>query len=312
MTLSTHATALWPRHVVREVAIPDAALLDETPHAWLWLDGSHSSTLQDDVFATGHRFDSHWVWRGTDWEYTGSGYRAGPLLVPMDAALLDHYLRTWTAPHQGLILLGGESAMLITHLQHLRQITAANGDAVRFHLNAARPFEELCEALPSHRLTELLGPMSSVIWPAHSDGPPLWLRIDNPQPTPTTLLNKGAFALTVTDETALGTASHQWFLRNTAQAFAHDYPHAIEPLNGDELVRQFDIFIGEAGGLGITRERDIQHYLRLRLLYPQEPFVNDTVLRTILMARQADPRLRLSEAERHLQTVTPFRHKDVS
>lgn len=105
MTDMLPITAWWPRHSVREVEAPDAGLLNGASRAWLWLDGSHSSTLQDDVFAITHRFDALWVWRHTDWEYAGPGYRAGPMLVPLSEPLLEHFLANWAVPQTGMSAL---------------------------------------------------------------------------------------------------------------------------------------------------------------------------------------------------------------
>ncbi len=306
MTDMLPITAWWPRRNVREVEAPDAGLLEGAPRAWLWLDGSHSSMLQDDVFAITHRFDALWVWRHTDWEYAGPGYRAGPMLVPLSESLLDHFLANWAVSQTGLIVLGGDGHQLVEHLQHLRQITAANGDTVRFRLNAARPFEELCEALRGDGLTRLLGPMAAVIWYAGDADAPLWLRIDNPAPAPSRLQNMGGFELGKTDQSSLNAACRQWFMRDTVHTLAQSHWEAVEPLGGDELKRQLDLFAGEAMRVGIVRERDMQEYLRLRLLFPQEPFVHDTPLRTLLADRTRDPRLRLAAMEKRLQDLSPL------
>lgn len=292
----------WPRHVVHEVAPPDASVLEQAPHAWLWLYGWHSDTLWDDVFAITRRFDAEWVWRGTDWEYAGPGYRAGPLLVPWRDALLKPLLDTWAPQEAGMVVLGGSAAELIPHLQRLRTISTANGDRVHMDLGNTRILEELCEALPAHRRAELLGPIHALIWPEVDTDATQWLRVDNPSPAPTMLRDNGDFTLTSAEEAFQNETSRAWFMRDVARRLTCTYPSEIAELGDEAYAQQLNVFAREAARLDITHEQDVRHYLHLRLVYPQDPFANDSALRAVLMNRQLSARQRLDDVEHRLQT----------
>ncbi|SAK83802.1 hypothetical protein AWB80_05549 [Caballeronia pedi] len=292
----------WSRHVVQEVAEPAFAELQKAARPWLWLDGAASDTLEAEVMAITHRFDHRWVWRGTEREYQGPGYRQGPLLVPLDTALFDHFLTHWAVPGIGLVLLSeADESTLITHLQALHQIIAADGGPLRFSLAARRPLEELCEALPPHRLAELLGPIKTLSWAAEAVAPAMWLRIEAPANYTSSFVPAHAFTLTTSDEAKLDRASMAWFMRDTVRRLRENYPSQANLIDTDECAQHLALFADEARRLELRLERDVRQYLALRLVYPQESFERDAVLRASLMKLDVSARQRMMDLEDRLQ-----------
>lgn len=293
----------WPRHVVYPVAVPDAATLAQTSPVWLWLKGGFSDRLQDDVFDLTRQFDYRWVWRGTDWEYASPGYRVGPLLVPWREVLLRPLLNTWAPEDAGLIVLGGDAEALLTHLQRLRLMTMADGNLAYLDLGNARGTETLCESLSASRRAELLGPIHALIWPAVHTAATQWLRVDNPRPSDTQLRAVGDFSVSAVEASAMGEAGHLWFMREASRQLALAYPDLAAALGEPEWARQLQVFAREAAQLNLSLEHDTQHYLRLRLCYPEAPFASDSALRAVLMNRQLSARQRLDEVEHYLQRL---------
>lgn len=294
----------WSRRTIQTVEKPCMSALTQGDRPWLWLNGASSEKLEGDVTAVTGRFNHHWLWRGMEWEYSVPGYRQGPLLVPLDEALLETFLRTWAPASAGLIILtSADNETLLAHLRNLRVLTAADGYPVPFNLGMLRQLEELAEGLSAHRFAELLGPIHSLIWLPHENDSHTWLRAESPFSAPG-LPKVGALRLTPEDEAAVNHANRDWFLRNTARQLEQQQPALTQALGPQELSRRLAIFSEEARGLGCIRERDTFHYLRLRVTYPQKNFLNDTVLRALLCNRTVDARLRLTESESRLQQLT--------
>lgn len=294
----------WRRRRVIETEAPAPSLCNEPRQAWLWLDGAQIPTLLDDAIALQHQFDHHWIWRDTDWEYAGDGYRSGPLLMPLDDAVLHHFLNDWAQPGKGLILLGENGPAIVNHLQQVRQITLCNGDRVNFRLNASRTLEELCEGLSPNRLAELLGPIQALIWLEGDASLSPWLRADNLSPLPGRLFANGDFTLNSHDEAAIDAASQAWFMRDAATQLTTRYPQVVEQLGDAEFVRQLQIFFEESQALGMQRELAVRKYLSLRLLYAEEPFRQDAVLRQLLKDQTVESYQRLQAVESRLKELS--------
>ncbi|MDR3410837.1 MAG: hypothetical protein P4L87_07840 [Formivibrio sp.] len=295
----------FPYKNIHLVAKPVLSTLSEEHQPWLCLNGALVDTLDDDVRALTKRWVHHWVWRGTDWEYTTPGYRHGPLLVPLNEALLDTYLATWAPMGMGPIVLGPANPdTLIAHLQNLRLISAADGNPAFFSLTALRQIEEMAEGLPAHRFSEVLGPIQGLIWQNGKGDTRQWLRADNPSSQTLAMRAENRFALDEAEEEALGQTSHWRFLRDAARQFTEQYPERIRPLGAEELARRLVMYAGEAVKLEMTNERDMRHFMRLRLIYPQRFFDRDEMLRATLGDLKSNARLRLSECELRLQHLT--------
>ncbi|CAN7716701.1 hypothetical protein [Caballeronia sp. LjRoot31] len=304
--ISDAPVADWSRHRVQELTEPVWTELSTGARAWLWLDGAHSDTLENEVTAVTHRFNHRWIWRGTEREYQNPGYRQGPMLVPLDAPLLDHFLATWAPQSAGLILLSqAGDDVLVGHLQQLHQFIAADGLPLRFSLAALRQLEELCDGLPSQRLAELFGPIDAMIWRAGDRQPADWLRADTPHNGGLPLASGQCITLSADDEAELDRASFAWFLRDTTRRLTQQYPALVAALDRNEFAQQLTAFASEANNLGLHLERDARHYMALRLTYPQEPFERDTVLRTRLGQRHIAGQQRLFDLEDHLRRLAP-------
>ena len=297
----------WSRQVVN--ALPDMSwtALPQGARPWLWLSGAHSETLEQDLLKITKRFDYRWVWRDTPWEYGSPDYREGPLLVPLEEPLFTVALDHWLHQHAGLILLGPDhEASLIAHLQHLHQLTGADGFPVGFSLSAARPLEELCEGLPADQLSKLFGPIQRFIWYAGETPSGEWLFADAPVSALTSWITEGPIALTANDEAALGQASLAWFMRDCARDFRQRFPAYGRPENESVLWRHLNLFAREATDqLGLATERDVRHYMELRFRYSQESFTKDGALRDILVNRRVKGKQRLTDAEARLAALAP-------
>jgi hypothetical protein len=289
------------RQRVQVTDAPTLAQLQVGAPLWLWLDGAFSDALERDVISITRRFDHRWVWRGTDWEYRGPGYRLGPLLVRLDEPLFDRFVTQWAPEGAGILVQSkADEATLVNHLQSLRQLMGADGEPLRFSFASRRALEELCEGLSSARLSELLGPISTLMWIGEGESSAPWLRVDAPTTSgPSPLLDR-QFELTDLDEAALGRASWAWFMRDAAHRVSQDYPAHAGPRSREALIEQLAIFAREAGELGLTLERDAYRYMVLRLTYSEEPFMHDAELRAHLMRREVAGRQRMQELESRL------------
>lgn len=297
----------WPRRIVQPAQAPCMETLAEAGQGWLWLDGAQDAELEEQVVALTPGFDHHWLWRDTAWAYTSPGYRHGPLLTRLNAGLLQRFVDDWAPRQMGVLIIAPDEAHACPHLQGLHRMNARDGLPLRFNLAATRQLEELCEGLAPHRLSELLGPIRGVTWrTADADGAQ-WLRVDLPDRDAVAPVStyEDIYTLHEADEDAINQASFEWFMRETARRTLPPDLAATDPAAHAKLLRQLSIFATEAGQIGLVIERDVRHYIGLRLRFPQQPFEKDTELRTIL-ARQTVPGLqRLHHAEQRLNHIHP-------
>lgn len=305
MSTAEHAMPGWPRQHVKVAAAPDWATLQAGPRPWLWLSGECSESLEADVRRLTQRFDHQWVWLDTEWQYESPGYQQGPMLVPLDAALFDHFLETWAPQRAGLLLLGPDDEHeLLVHLRQLRLIIAADGLPLTFSLGASRQLEELCEGLPDERLAQLFGPIACLIWRAGGEHATEWLQADAPTAMPGAALADGRhLTLTPEDEAALDRTSHAWFMRDTARLLTSRHPALASALTATQLYAQLMAFDREADSLALSLERDARRYMELRFVHPQASFAHDALLREQLARRHVPARQRLQEAEERLQQI---------
>ncbi|WP_256832158.1 DUF4123 domain-containing protein [Pseudomonas sp. Pse1] len=293
----------WSQKTLQPVSKPTLSTLMQQGHPWLWLNGTNSPTLDSDVAAISGRLQHHWLWRGTEWEYNAPGYREGPLLVPLDDKLLQVFSERWAQDSGGLIIVtNADEETLLSHLRNLRVLTAPDGNQLLFNIAMPRQLEELAEALSSSRWAQLSGPIHSLIWTCLEGINNEWLQARNPYPGPA-LKESGEFILTPDEEAALNRANHEWFMRSAAKRANQINPDLAQSLGKNELSQRLNIFIQEATGLGLIRERDAFHYLYLRLTHPQQYFLNDGQLRTVLSNRAIDARQRLAESEARLKQL---------
>lgn len=272
----------WPRQVVREVDVPNWAQLEVGPKPWLWLNGAHSPELESEVQALAGPFSIQWVWRRTPREYEYPGFKQGPMLLPLNASLLEAFTGKWGPEQAGLILLGPEDPqLLLRHLRDLNQLTGSDGQPISFQLNALRTLEEMCEASPSEQLVRLFGPIESTIWHAGDDLAE-WLQMPA-LGSPFSDVDAGPqIILTGSDEAALNLASRAWFMRHFARLMTRRFPIFSTEEPQLRLRRQLGLFAEEAQHFGFQLERDIRLYMELRLRYPQEAFTKDSQVHELL------------------------------
>ncbi|PAK10667.1 DUF4123 domain-containing protein [Burkholderia ubonensis] len=295
----------WSRRVVEALPRTNWTSLTQGPRPWLCLNGAHSETLEEDVLAVTNRFDYHWIWRDTAWEYGAPGYRQGPMLVPLDESLYAHAVECWLRQRAGLILLGpDEEDALVYHLQRLRLLTASDGFPIGFSLHAARQLEELCEGLRADRLSELFGPIQRFVWYAGDEQMGEWLSVNAPASDRPASVTNEPIALSSDDENALDQASLAWFMRDCAREFRQRFPAYDHPDNEPMLWRYLAHFANEATDqLALTTERDVRYYMALRFQYPHDYFAKDSILRDTLIRRQVDGKQRLFAAAARLKTL---------
>lgn len=305
MMAATKVQKMWARHVVNTLPGMSWATLQQGSRPWLWLNGAHSETLEQDVQAITKSFDYRWVWRDTPWEYGSPGYREGPLLVPLDEALYTFALEHWLCRQAGLILVCRDDGdRLVAHLKHLHQLIGADGVPLGFNLHAVRPLEELCEGLPSIRLSKLFGPIERLIWHTGVEQSNEWLSADAPVADFPSLITDDPIALMPNDETALDQASFAWFMRDCAREFRQRFPAYDRPDNELVFWRRLNLFAHEASEqLALATERDVRHYMELRFQYAHEFFAKDVALRDILVNREVNGKQRLIDAEARLAAL---------
>lgn len=295
----------WPRRIVQPAQAPSVETLAGSGQGWLWLDGAQDADLEEKVVALTPGFDHHWLWRDTAWAYSSPGYRHGPLLTPVNADLLQRFVEDWAPRQMGVLIFASDDAHASPHLQALHQMLAPDGLPLRFNLTATRQLEELCEGLAPHRLSEWFGPIRGVIWRTPDADGAQWLRIDLPDSDAAAPMSgyEDIYTLHDADEDAINQASFEWFMRETVRRTLPPDFATTDPAAHAKLLRQFSIFATEAGQIGLVIERDVRHYIGLRLRFPQQPFEKDTELRTIL-AQQTVPGLqRLHHAEQRLNQI---------
>ncbi|NBA94912.1 DUF4123 domain-containing protein [Pseudomonas sp. R5(2019)] len=303
MSAENQITTDWQRQNVQVVLAPRWESVQTQERSWLWLNGNRIDDLEAQIQALTRRFDYHWVWRGTEWEYRAPGYRRGPMLVPLDhEALLTHFLDAWAPQGAGLLLQSSEpSDVLLMHLQQLHLLIGADGMPLSFSLEPSRQLEEIGEGLPSAQRAQLLGPIARLTWRADSEASTEWLQLDMPAHCGGTPLRTGEhLQLTHEDETALAQASYRWFIRDTARLFFQRYPAHTSDLTEQQLCNKLALIDAESDVLGLALERDARQYMALRLTYPKELFDRDATLRKLLCSPQMSARHRLLEAEEHL------------
>lgn len=301
----------WPRRTVRVVQAPsmesltglDTSTGTGSGTAWLWLDGARSATLEHEVSALKPGFDHHWLWRGTNWEYQPPGFRHGPLLTPVTAPLLQAFVDDWAPRQLGVLLFAGDDAPGSTYLKQLHLMQAPDGLAMRFNLTATRQLEELCEGLSTHRLADLMGPIRGLIWRSADEAGAQWLQADIPASSDAAFDHEG-FALSSDDEDAVNRASFDYFMRETARRHVPADLATSNPTAHAKLLHQIALFADEAGQINLQLERDVRHYITLRLRFPQSPFENDAELRANLARREVSGQLRLNQAQLRLNKIT--------
>ncbi|AIR89455.1 DUF4123 domain-containing protein [Pseudomonas cremoricolorata] len=298
------ATSEFPdysRQVVKASPIPDWATLQQSARAWVWLNGALSQTLQDELKQLDRFFNGRWLWYGTPWAFTPPGYRSGPLLVTLDESIFNHALAHWLPQQIGLIVLAPDDEdSLVAHLEHLQQLTGANGQALSFGLGAFRALEELCEALPAERLAQLLGPIQRLVWYAGDQHSGEWVSVDAPVTGAAPTIAQRPFELSTYEEAALNPATQAWFMRDCAREFRRRFPVYDAADAQAELWRRLNAFALEASALTLRTERDVRHFMELRLRYPQRFFDHDRVLREIMLRRAVEGKQRLIDAEARL------------
>ncbi|EHK68160.1 DUF4123 domain-containing protein [Achromobacter arsenitoxydans] len=295
----------WSRQVVDVMPSLNWAMLQQGPRPWLCLDGACSETLEEDVQAVTKSLDYRWAWRGTAWEYSFPGYRQGPLLVPLDEALLTFALDHWLRQQAGLILQGPDDRdSLLAHLQQLHQLEGSDGLPIGFRLHAMRSLEELCEGLPDDRRLDLFGPIQRFIWHSEAGSSGEWLYADSPATNQSASKPDSVITLTPNDEDALDQASLAWFMRDCARETCQRIPAYGLAENERVLWGNLSCFVGEATDqLALTAECDVRRYVALRFEHPQEFFAKDAALREILVKKHLQGKQRLLEAEARLTTL---------
>lgn len=294
----------WPRKVVKVVAEPDWAQLGAEGKTWLWLNCRNRTELESELQPLADPFSIKWLWRETPKEYDYPGYRHGPMLVPLNASLLEKFASTWGPEQAGLILIGPDDVdPLLQHLHCLDQVTGPDGQPVAFHFGALRTLEEMCEGLPSEQRARVLGPVSSAIWHAGRDFGQ-WLQIPA-QTTDAEPDHTLHITLTSSDEAALNIAGRAWLLRHFSQLMINRFPIYSTDANRLRMRRQLVMLLGEAEGYGFRLERDIRFYMELRLRYPQEAFSKDREIVALLHQSHIQGLQRLFDIQDRLsQTAT--------
>lgn len=307
------ASQRYLRRVVHTVPCPDWTALEQGPRPWLYLRGSDSETLQKEVHTVSDRVDQQWMLHSADQERGVLDY---PLLVPLDEPLYAHAMEHWLRQQTGLIVLGPDDGdTLVRHLQRLHTVTASDGFPVGFSPHAMRALEELCEALPAERLAKLLGPIQRLVWYSGDLQTGEWLCANAPltalsatadeMPADDAEVGTPALTLTESDEAALDQASHAWFMRDCVREFRQRFAAYATAEQQPLLWKHLAKFAHEAcAPLGFTTERDMRHYMALRLTYPSACFAEDSPLWEILMAKQLEIPQRLSAAQEQLQAWT--------
>ncbi|NIF26633.1 DUF4123 domain-containing protein [Pantoea sp. Tr-811] len=307
---SSYVDAGWPRQRLTVVP-PPAWPLPFTEHAWLLLSGDQIPSLAEDIRSLCAPGQYHWVWRGTAEEYAGPGYQAGPLLARLNEALLARFLDIWGPQQQGSLLASHQDVLaLLGALKHARHLRASDGNTLVFQWSRLRKLEELCEALPHQQLLQLLSPLQRLIW--HSGlGRDSWLQLTLDDSSPLPLPQATILNLTQTDESALNSAGHAWFLRHACHAMEHHLKAMDVPFDPLDLRRQLADFDREAGYCGFHLEGERRYYMQLRLLFPEQPFVKDRPLYNLLLDTGTQGQQRLMDInDRLLAISSPITTRD--
>ncbi|MFJ4452970.1 DUF4123 domain-containing protein [Pseudomonas sp. NPDC089392] len=306
MMEEAYIAAGWPRQCVTVMLEPSWPL-QQPGHAWLLLNGERIPLLADAIRPLSAPGEHHWIWRGSADEYGLPGYQAGPLLARANPALLAQFLDTWGPQQAGLILFGpSDLSSLAGQLQRVRRLSAADGNSLAFHWQSLRKLEELGEALSLPQLRHLFSPVQRMIW--HSGlARDCWLQLTIDDSPAFVQADTSSLALTSTDETALDSAAHAWFMRHARHELGQHLQAMgaqTEPLAFHRQLADYD---KEAGYCGFQDEDDRSYYMQLRLFFPEEPFVKDPAIYNLLLDTDIQGRQRLMEInDRLLEISSPI------
>lgn len=106
----------------------------------------------------------HWLWEDTDWN---EHYRQGPCLVEMEpeSGLIDFFAETLAVEGFGVLLQTSKStSTLIEHLKSLLRVRVHGKGLVYFKMNNPRTLASYIDVLEEEKLSQLLGPISNMIW----------------------------------------------------------------------------------------------------------------------------------------------------
>ena len=110
-------------------------------------------------------------------------------------------------------------------------------------------------------------------------------------------------ALSPDEKAALDRASRARFMGDCVREFSQEFPDYVHTDNLPLLREHLNIFFGESKRLGIQLERDVRHYMDLRLRNPQSSFVRDQQVLGTLRQRQVAPMQRLFAVEERLRQL---------
>ncbi|MBK5003667.1 DUF4123 domain-containing protein [Pseudomonas sp. S32] len=306
-----YVKAGWPRQHVKVVPQPNWPL-SEADTAWLLLNGNDIPALADTIRSLSPPGGHHWVWRGTQHEYSGRGYQAGPLLARLNCALFEQFIACWGPDQTGLLLLGPDHhTPLLQQLQHVKHLRSADGNTLMFRWQNLRKLEELCEALPQTTLQRLFSPIRQMIWhgglAAHT-----WLQQSIAQATAPGLSPPPPVALTSTEEAALNSASHALFMRR-AEYLLSGYLQKIAGDRTADEMREYLATLDEEGRyFRFEFEDERMYYLQLRLFYPVEPFIEDRKIQGLLRDTERQGRQRGVEILGRLREISTPRIKETA
>ncbi|WP_447740156.1 hypothetical protein [Pseudomonas laurentiana] len=305
-----YIAAGWPRQCVTVVPEPSWPL-QQPGHAWLLLNGEHIPLLADAIRPLSAPGEHHWVWRGTADEYGLPGYQAGPLLARANPALLAQFLDTWGPQQAGLILFGpSDPSALVGPLQRIGQLKAADGNTLAFQWQSLRKLEELGEALEQPYLRHLFSPVQRIIWHSGLERD-CWLQLAIEDDPDFVQAETSPHALTSTDEAALGSAAHAWFMRHARHQLSQHLQTLGAQIEPVALHRQLADYDKEASYCGFQLEDDRSYYMQLRLFFPEEPFVKDHAIYNLLLDTAIQGRQRLMEInDRLLEISTPIQSRN--
>jgi len=105
-----------------------------------------------------------WLWEDTEWQ---KHYRQGPCLVQLETSspLLNFFTETLAALNFGIVLQTSQSeTALIKHLQSLLRVTIEDKGLTYFTFHSPNAIASYFDALSSHKMLQLLGPIEHIIW----------------------------------------------------------------------------------------------------------------------------------------------------
>lgn len=189
--------------------------------------------------------------------------------------LIEKYLSLWGDWHAGVFIDAISEDSLIAHLRSLLVVNLGTEGEVHYRLQETRKLAGVLESMDSEeRLSELLGPIKTIVWQKNCGADKSYFIVENPNPHETNQ-EMGWFSFSQTEEKKINTASSAWYKRSivsTVQDKIKKDPKSTKHLTKykpKEIEKFLDNGYDAAQKKNIKTEEGLRFFLINSLYYPE-------------------------------------------